>query len=130
MTAADHAILALLWSSSDVSSDDDLIDLEDFEPSQQLKDKITAEWQSFREQAENMGFDAEEHLAMMLHPDNDGDPWSAAAHDFILTRNGHGTGFWDSGRWHEPWGDRLTELCRKFGEIYCYVGDDSLIYCE
>jgi hypothetical protein len=125
-TAADHTILALLWSSSDGDHEG----LESFEPSQQLTDKVTADWESFRAQAEAMGFDPEQHLAIALHPDNEGDPWNAAAHDFILTSNGHGAGFWDSGRWHEPWGDRLTELCRKFGEIDCYVGDDSLIYCD
>ena len=125
MTAADHAILALLWSSSDGDHEG----LEDFEASPELIARITADWQSFREKAEEMGFDPEEHLAEMLHPDNEGDAWNAAAHDFILTRNGHGAGFWDGG-WHKPWDRRLTDLAREFGEISCYVGDDSLIYCD
>lgn len=53
------------------------------------------------------------------------------AHDFWLTRNGHGVGFWD--RTYEndddgTKGDRLTELSKKFGEIYPHVGDDGKIY--
>lgn len=41
--------------------------------------------------------------------------WDAeqAGHDFYLTRNGHGTGFWDRGK---PAGDALTAACRPYGE--------------
>lgn len=49
-----------------------------------------------------------------------------AAHDFWLTRQGHGAGFWD-GDWPEH-GDALTELSNQFGEVWLYVGDDGLIY--
>lgn len=47
-------------------------------------------------------------------------------HDFWLTRNGHGTGFWD--RDLGELGDRLTELCRPYGESHLYVGDDGSLY--
>lgn len=49
-----------------------------------------------------------------------------AGHDFWLTRNGHGAGFWD-GDWGDD-GDRLDELATSFGEVYLYVGDDGKIY--
>jgi hypothetical protein len=49
-----------------------------------------------------------------------------AAHDFWLTRNGHGAGFWD-GDWPVG-GDRLTSISKGFGEAYLYVGDDGKIY--
>jgi hypothetical protein len=49
-----------------------------------------------------------------------------AGHDFWLTRNGHGAGFWD-GDWPEA-GDRLTKVSKRFGEFDLYVGDDGLIY--
>jgi hypothetical protein len=48
-----------------------------------------------------------------------------AGHDFWLTRNRHGAGFWD-GDWHN--GAELTELAHSFGETDAYVGDDGLIY--
>lgn len=38
-----------------------------------------------------------------------------AGHDFWLTRNGHGAGFWD-GDWEHPTGDILTEAAKAFGE--------------
>src|ERR1019366_7233454 len=43
-----------------------------------------------------------------------------AGHDFLLTRNHHGCGFWD-GDWPEA-GDRLTEACKSYTEINIYVG--------
>ena len=49
-------------------------------------------------------------------------------HDFWLTRNGHGAGFWD-GDLPEELGQELTEICKKdFPEINLYVGDDGKIY--
>lgn len=50
-----------------------------------------------------------------------------AGHDFFLTRNGHGAGFWD-GDWPKEEGERLTEASRKFGESQPYIGDDELLY--
>lgn len=51
----------------------------------------------------------------------------AAGHDFWLTRNGHGAGFWDGG-WPKAAGKRLTEDSKAYGEFNLYVGDDNLIY--
>lgn len=50
-----------------------------------------------------------------------------AAHDFWLTRNRHGAGFWD-GDWSEPHAQKLDEAAKAFGECWPYVGDDGLIY--
>lgn len=46
--------------------------------------------------------------------------FSQAGHDFWLTRNGHGAGFWD-GDWPEEIGKRLTEASKKFGECWLSV---------
>lgn len=54
-------------------------------------------------------------------------PTQEMAHDFWLTRNHHGAGFWD-GDWPEPLATQLTELSRAFGGADLYVGDDGLIY--
>lgn len=50
-----------------------------------------------------------------------------AGHDFWLTRNGHGAGFWD-GDWLEPQATILDKASKAFGEINLYIGDDGLIY--
>ncbi len=49
------------------------------------------------------------------------------AHDFWLTRCGHGAGFWD-GDWPEATGERLTKAAKAFGNVDLYVGDDKRIY--
>jgi len=51
---------------------------------------------------------------------------SQAGHDFWLTREGHGCGFWD-GDWPDT-GDILTKASKAYGEMYLYVGDDGKIY--
>lgn len=57
------------------------------------------------------------------------DDWSEdqIGHNLWLTRNGHGTGFWDRDM---PYKDELTELCgfgTKFTEIYLYINDSGEI---
>lgn len=47
-------------------------------------------------------------------------------HDFWLTRNGHGAGFWDRGL--GELGERLTKISKDFGEIDLYLGDDELVW--
>ncbi len=49
------------------------------------------------------------------------------AHDFWLTRNGHGAGFWD-GDYPEPLATQLTDLAHSFGTCDLYIGDDGKIY--
>jgi hypothetical protein len=51
---------------------------------------------------------------------------SRAGHDFWLTRNGHGAGFWD-GQWNAD-GDRLTSAAKVYGSVDLYVGDDGRIH--
>ena len=50
-----------------------------------------------------------------------------AGHDFWLTRNGHGAGFWD-GDWAEPAAAILTTAAHAFGEFDLYIGDDGKIW--
>jgi hypothetical protein len=48
-------------------------------------------------------------------------------HDFWLTRNGHGAGFWDRG-YPGNTGTVLTKAAQGFGEVDLYVGDDGQIH--
>lgn len=49
------------------------------------------------------------------------------AHDFWLTRNRHGAGFWD-GDYPKELGKQLTDIAHGFGECDLYIGDDGLLY--
>lgn len=51
-----------------------------------------------------------------------------AGHDFWLTRNGHGAGFWDGG-WEEPAATKLTALAEKFGEVYLWT-ENGVVNCD
>lgn len=51
-----------------------------------------------------------------------------AGHDFWLTRNGHGAGFWDRSELDKPTQGRLTKAAHAFGNSDLYVGDDGRIY--
>ncbi|AXQ62124.1 hypothetical protein SEA_SKYSAND_91 [Gordonia phage Skysand] len=43
-----------------------------------------------------------------------GDAWSHFGHDYLLTRDGHGAGFWDRGL--GDLGDYLTDIAKTMGE--------------
>ena len=49
-----------------------------------------------------------------------------AGHDFWLTRNRHGAGFWDRG--YGAIGDELTAAAHSYGSSDLYVGDDGKLY--
>ena len=50
-----------------------------------------------------------------------------AGHDFWLTRNGHGAGFWD-GDWADYPAERMDKASEAFAQQYAYVGDDGKVY--
>lgn len=112
-----HAyIVCALWSSNDNSDDqggeplDSNYDIEDLAP-ETLK-KMVGDCASFQE---------------LNAVDLEGMDLEQAGHDFWLTRNRHGAGFWDRG-YEKSLSDRLTESSHNFGEIDLYIGDDDKIY--
>ncbi len=118
-------IETMLWSTNDESTESGGYPLEDNygitdiapETLQRIADDCSRFWSS----VESMGIDLDAELL------KDDDATEQAAHDFWLTRNGHGAGFWD-GDWSDESEDKLTKLAESFGEQWPYVGDDGLIY--
>ena len=56
------------------------------------------------------------YVILSLDYGSHGEQWCSAelaGHDFALTRNGHGTGFWDRGL--GAIGDMLTDACKPYG---------------
>jgi hypothetical protein len=53
-------------------------------------------------------------------------PFDSAGHDYFLTRNRHGAGFWD--RDLGDVGQRLTEAAHHDGEQTLYIGKDGRLY--
>lgn len=105
-----------LWSSNDESRDDGGDPLDDNYGPDDLapcaRARMIADCAAFQ--------DAQaDHIAAYSD--------SRAGHDFWLTRNGHGAGFWD-GDWPEPEASALTGASKAFGECSLYIGDDKQIY--
>lgn len=69
----------------------------------EIADELRGEWEDFL--AGNVS-DVEEFMGH-------GFDLSQVAHDFHLTRNGHGAGFWDRGAGDV--GERLTEAAKVYG---------------
>ena len=84
--------------------------------------------------AENF-WDSFAYVILSLDYGKRGENWPSAelaGHDFALTRNEHGTGFWDSGL--GDIGDMLTEECKPYGEHRVIIevdeNDDILSTCN
>lgn len=60
----------------------------------------------------------------------EGIPDEQAGHDFYLTRNRHGAGFWDREQIPEKHGAELTALAHAAGERSLHLGDDGLLYFD
>lgn len=101
---------ALIWSS-----DDDSEEWAEATVSEGLKTQAGIECRAFLYRAA-VYIDAEPTQPGMVR----------AGHDFALTRNGHGAGFWD-GDW-PVYGRLLTKISESFGGVDLYIGDDGLIY--
>jgi hypothetical protein len=107
-----HYVQTALWSTDDGS--DEPLDANHSEEhlSRPTRAKMKADWMAF----------SSEHSDMVAKYGHE-----QVAHDFWLTRNGHGAGFWDGG-YEEADGKKLTASAKKFGEHNLYVGDDKKIY--
>lgn len=49
-----------------------------------------------------------------------------AGHDFIMSRNGHGVGFWDRGTGEA--GENLHTMAENLGAFTLYVDEDGYLY--
>ena len=127
MSNHQHAMTTLQWSSHiEVEKDGETVyfDGSDFEPTKELKNRIEHEWQDFENKALELGFDPEIHRTASYDP-SQGTIWDHVAHDWILTRNRHGSGFWDTGRYAPAMGKKLTDLAHTYSEINVFVDENG-----
>lgn len=109
----DAYVEAALWSSTDDDGEplDKNYDAEDIDNDTAARmEKDAADF-----------YDVNEELLF-----EDGNSAADGGHNFWLTRNGHGAGFWD-GDYPEE-GDNLTDNAKNWGEYDLYVGDDGTLY--
>jgi hypothetical protein len=106
-----------LWSSVDPGSDiplDSIYEASDL-PGETVE-KMRADCADFQES----------NARLLAQAYATGYTESQAGHDFWLTRNGHGAGFWDRGL--GATGEALTRDAKVHGSVDLYIGDDGKVY--
>jgi hypothetical protein len=102
-----------LWSSTDESNDqggdplDDNYSIDDISP--ETRTEMISDCADFQERYSKLLVES-------------GMDFSRAGHNFWLSRNGHGAGFFDDDQ------DELQEAAKSYGEFTLYVGDDGQIH--
>jgi len=103
-----------LWSSTDDNGDS-------LDASYYVSDIVPETLAQMKKDCDNFREQAEDYL----------DPLDVSlekiAHDFWLTRNRHGAGFWD-GDYPEPIGKALTDIAHSFGSFDLILGEDGKIH--
>ena len=124
----------LLWSETDNADESGG---EHLDANYSPEDVDTSSLEELNKHFQSFVEEASKEIADLL-----GDNWSSiddfytgsansdyqTEHDFIMTANGHGCGFWDKSDWPKQVGEILTKLAKKHAEINAYVGDDGKIY--
>lgn len=104
-----------LWASTDDEGQplDDEFDVLDFAPEAIIQTETDA-----RDFYDANRDDIDAHMTA-----------AQAGHDFWLTRNHHGAGFWGRGLPADV-SKRLTRNSHAYGSCDLYVGDDGLVYVQ
>lgn len=114
-----HYLVCAFWSSTTGENGDEPLDdryhPRDLDP--ESRRQLELEARDF--------FDSQQDLLRAVIDQFEAN-WGQHGHDFWLTRNHHGAGFWDRG--YGELGRRLTDACRPYGDCYLYVGDDGKVY--
>lgn len=126
-SSLERLIQTLLWSSTDFDGNslDKKYGISDVHESSLRK--LESEFQDFMDKVtlligQKLGdFDNIEDFYLLSTTA------SQVEHDYILTRNRHGCGFWD-GDWDASVSQILTDTAHLHPEIEPYVGDDNLIH--
>lgn len=120
---------AALWSSSDTRPGEDggetYINLDEYDWADEAAEKLRADCHDFMQRYGRL---LERYVRARIVSSAEYTAWECAGHDFWLTRNGHGTGFWDG---RGVVGEFLTKRCdwqTEFGGIDLYLGDDEKVY--
>lgn len=106
--AVEAALECLAWSTDDPNAEWENLDELEYEWSQESRTQMLALISEFIEANSD---------------DLDGLEYESIGHDFILTANRHGAGFWDRGLGDR--GERLTEMAHPYGEISAWANHET-----
>ena len=122
----DAYVEAALWSSTDESRPDggDPLD-QNYVPAdidRETFEKMRADCARFQTENEKL---LERYYAELPRKAWPGE--AQAGHDFWLSRNGHGAGFFDREASKEVC-DQLQEIAQRWNNFDLYIGDDGKVY--
>jgi len=118
-------LTAALWSSTDTlppeegEEEGETVNLDNYDWADGVAEELHGDCRDFIQYATA-------DLILYAHqyqPVGGYDVWECAGHDFWLTRNGHGAGFWDRGL--GELGQRLTDASKVYGGIDLYLDDNQ-----
>lgn len=124
--ATEQALVTLLWSTPDVSSEDFLLLDESY-----TVDDLSIE-DVYRLEQDVSAFleeNVDDLTAAGYVPDQQGS--EDVGHDYVLTRNYHGAGFWEAGppgTDADAAGERLTVAAHEKSELHVEPGDDGRLH--
>lgn len=101
-----HYIVCMLWAETDNSTPSGGHPLDD---NYDINDLTIDALKECKKDCEAFQRDNAELLKQAGNDEYNG-------HDFWLTRNGHGAGFWDRG-YDKDIGDKLTQACKTYGTV-------------
>lgn len=122
----DAYITAALWSSQNIDNDDEEFLDENYsryDLSEETLKSMSDDCTKFLSESREIINNAIKEGTVKFGPDFG--PYGRAGHDFWLTRQRHGSGFWDND-WADIDGDILTEMAHRFGEQDLYVSDGKI----
>lgn len=125
MKASDAFLAAYLecalWSSTDNSRDDGGDPLDENYSAEDFAPEALAE---ARKDCDNFAEYAAAEMAQLKEEHGADDDQNG--HDFWLTRNRHGAGFWDRG--YGKTGTEASDKAKSFGSADIYVGSDGKLH--
>lgn len=120
----DAYVECALWSSDDDDGDPLLGSYASKDLTPESMQRMTCDCNAFLDECDHTIRAAIDADAVVVPTGSNA--WMLAGHDFWLTRNGHGSGFWD-GDWSEPYASRLTEAAKRCKECCMLVDGDKLV---
>lgn len=130
-----HLAATILWSENDNSTPcggeplDKNFGIQDFDP--ESLSALSRQFQAFISKAEAAITEATGSDWTFIDEFYTGPSSSEfqTEHDYIMTVNGHGCGFWEESDWEPGVGKILTKLAKQDPEIHAYT-EDGKVYLE
>ena len=119
-------VTCALWSSTD--SDSDTVLDENYGPDDIHPDCLVQMREDCMAFLSDNESDIAQYAQLRAIDPSQGNIGDYIGHDFWLSRNRHGAGFFDHGI--DPIFHRLQAAAKIYGSIDLYAGDDEMIHCQ